>query len=157
MHFMNPSLGKISLDEIIADIKNYLLEDPSATYKIVIGTDSQTSSKSTVFVTVLIIHRVGKGTRFYYLKRRKEQYRNLYQKIYYETQLSLELMDLLKDHGMTALIAEWPIEIHLDIGTRGETKKLIHEIHGWVSSLGYDVKIKPESYGASAVADRFTK
>jgi predicted RNase H-related nuclease YkuK (DUF458 family) len=157
MQFINPSLGKISLDEIMDDIHQYLQEDPEATYKVVIGTDSQTSKNSTLFVTVLIIHRMGKGTKFYYLKKEESQLKNLHQKIYYETQLSLELMDLLKSHGINAVISEIPIEIHLDIGPKGETKNLISEILGWVSSFGYDVKIKPHSYGASAVADRYTK
>jgi len=54
-------------------------------------------------------------------------------------------------------LVDLPIEIHIDIGQRGETRAMIQEVVGWVTSVGYTVKIKPYSYGASSVADRLTK
>jgi len=49
------------------------------------------------------------------------------------------------------------VEIHLDVGRSGETRELIREVVGMVAGSGFDAKIKPESYGASSVADKHTK
>lgn len=156
MDFISPTWGKMSLSEVSENLQSYLQEDPQAEYKIIIGTDSQTTNKQTIFVSALVIHRIGKGARFYFCKEKREPIPDLRYRIYRETSLSLALIESLKQNGISQIIANWPIEVHLDIGQKGETKKLIQEIVGWVTSVGYEVKIKPNSFGASSVADRFT-
>jgi len=47
-------------------------------------------------------------------------------------------------------------EVHVDIGSKGKTKEMLQEIIGMVRGSGFDIKTKPESYGASKVADRYT-
>lgn len=157
LFFTSPSWGILSLDQMADHIKLFLQEDPHATYKIVIGTDSQTSNRTTLFVSALIIHRVGKGARFFFGKKKSKPIYDLRHRIYKETELSLALIDQLKENKITDLVAEWPLEIHLDIGKQGETRMLIQEVVGWVTAVGYVAKIKPYSYGASSVADKFTK
>lgn len=61
MKFYHPRKGRRSLNEMIMDIRGYLQEDPDAQYKVVIGTDSQTRENETIFVTALIVQRIGKG------------------------------------------------------------------------------------------------
>ncbi|HZG75049.1 MAG TPA: ribonuclease H-like YkuK family protein, partial [Paenibacillus sp.] len=117
---------------------------------------SHTTNQSTTFVSAVVVHRVGKGARFYFRKQRQKPMFDLRHRIYKETELSLALVDTLNAKGMSALLTDWPLEIHIDIGQQGETKALITEIKGWVTSVGYVARIKPESFGASAVADRFT-
>ena len=51
-------------------------------------------------------------------------------------------------------ISKYDIQIHVDIGTKGETRDMINEVTGMIRSNGFSVKIKPESYGASKIADR---
>jgi predicted RNase H-related nuclease YkuK (DUF458 family) len=46
--------------------------------------------------------------------------------------------------------------IHADIGENGKTKDMIKEVVGLIRSNGFEAKIKPESFAASVVADRFT-
>lgn len=146
----------MTIDEMTRDIRLYIEEEPEANYKIVVGSDSETSNKYTLFVTALIVHRVGKGARFYYRKLKNKPIKDLSTKIYKETELSLNLIDSLNNKGIANLLTNWPLEIHIDIGQQGETRKLIQEVVGWVASIGYVVKIKPNSYAASSVADRFT-
>jgi hypothetical protein len=43
------------------------------------------------------------------------------------------------------------------VGKVGETKELIREIVGMVTGSGFEARIKPDSYGASKVADKYTK
>lgn len=146
----------MSIEAVIEDILLYIRQDLHAKYKIVVGTDSQTTNHQTLFVSALIIHRVGKGARFYYQKLKNKPIRDLPSRIYKETELSLNLIESLNKNGLSQLLTNWPLEIHIDIGQQGETRKLIQEVVGWVTSIGYVVKIKPNSYAASTVADRFT-
>ena len=157
MHFVHPRKGKMTLEEMVADIQSFIAEDTEVRYKIVIGTDSQTTAEQTVFVTAIIIHRVGKGARFYTRKRRSQPIHNLRYRIYRETEQSLDLMNLLKECDLFNTLQDWPVEIHLDVGQQGESRNMIQEVVGWVTAVGYTAKIKPESFGASSVADRFTK
>ena len=156
LYFISPTQGKLTIEEMTENLRAYLEEDERFTYKIIIGTDSHTTQHHTMYVTALIIHRLGKGARFYFRRIKKRPVLDLRHRIYQETQYSLELIGLLQRSGIDELLARWPVEIHIDIGRQGETKQLIQEVVGWVSSVGFVAKIKPESYGASSVADRFT-
>jgi predicted RNase H-related nuclease YkuK (DUF458 family) len=46
------------------------------------------------------------------------------------------------------------LEIHVDIGTVGPTKEMIKEIVGMVKGSGFFVKIKPDSFAATSLADK---
>ncbi len=146
----------MSLGQMMKQIGFFIAEEPNAQYKIIIGSDSQTTQQSTMYVTALIVQRIGKGSCFFYRKKKEKPLFNLRHRIYNETQLSLELVDTLKEAGISHLLLEWPLEIHLDIGKQGETRQLIQEVVGWVTAIGYTAKIKPYSFGASSVADKFT-
>lgn len=156
MQLYSPTYGQLAIDEVIEHIRSYIREVPDAAYKIVIGTDSHTTQRGTTMVTALIVHRVGRGARFYFRRQRSRAIKDLRLRIYKETELSLNLTQKLMRYGLDELCAEWPLEIHADIGSHGETKALIQEITGWVTAVGYTVRIKPDAFGASSVADRFT-
>ena len=80
----------------------------------------------------------------------------LRQRMYEEATMSLEMAEtvlaLLHKDGIT----KYDVEIHVDIGAFGDTREMITEIVGMIRGSGYAVKIKPESYAASKVADRYT-
>lgn len=157
VRFYHPRKGSCSLEDVLNQIKRYVKEVPDADYKVIIGTDSQTRSHETLFVTAIIIQRIGNGALFFYTKKRHKPLTDLRYRIYRETEYSLRVVEMLKDRGFFHFIQPIPMEIHLDVGTHGETRKLIQEVVGWVTAVGYEAKIKPESFAASAVADRFTK
>ncbi|WP_019533920.1 ribonuclease H-like YkuK family protein [Paenibacillus ginsengihumi] len=157
MQFVSPSQGSVPIQQMIHELHEFVRQEPEAEYKLVIGTDSHTTKNYTIMVSAVIIHRLGRGARFFYRKVRSRPLRDLRQRIYRETELSLELVELLNKQGMSDLTSQWPLEIHIDIGQQGDTKMLIQEIKGWVTSVGYEARIKPLSYGASAVADRFAE
>lgn len=157
MDFRSPTVGRVTLNEMTEQIKEYIEEAPKDMYRIVVGTDSQTNQSSTCFVTALIIHRVGKGARFYFRKIKTKPVLNLSHRIYTETDFSLKVMEQLKQHGILNELSKWPIEVHLDIGKQGRTRKLIQEVVGWVNAVGFIPRIKPDAFGASSVADKFTK
>lgn len=157
MVFHSPSKGQMELSEVIIDILDYISEDITRSYKLLVGSDSHPHQQGTCFVSAVIIHRQGKGARYYYNKSMEQKIKSLRQRIFYEASLSLTLADqishLLKEHGRE----DMKVEIHLDVGTHGETKDLIKEVTGMIVNSGFDAKIKPDACAASKVADKFTK
>ncbi len=154
--FHSPTKGALSYDRLITDLLDYVAEDPHAKYKLIVGTDSHTRT-DLCFVTAIVVHRLGKGARFYYRKRHQQKIRSLRQRIFYETAISLALAEKLAESLAAQGARSLNVEIHLDVGENGETKDLIREVVGMVVGSGFHAEIKPNSYGASKVADKYTK
>ncbi len=158
MQFVSPTKGAMSLEDVALDIMRFCEEAPDGTYRLIVGSDSQprTAHHFALFVTAIVIHRVGKGARFYFLKRPYKKTLSFKQRIFMEASYALEVVQQL-EMEMGKRGNHLPIEIHLDIGEEGETRTLIKEITGWITQSGYTARIKPDSFGASKVADRYTK
>lgn len=158
--FINPTRGRLSQTEVVKDIATFLHEDPLSQYRLVIGSDSQerriNGSKVANYITALVVHRVGKGGRYYWKNGTRSKVHSLRQKIYKETQLSLETAEIIVPHIRKTLNGShnWELEIHIDVGEVGETRDMIKEVVGMVVGSGYKAKTKPDSYAASAVADK---
>jgi predicted RNase H-related nuclease YkuK (DUF458 family) len=156
MVFNSPTKGKLDFDQVFYDILGYINTDVKSNYKLIVGTDSQLREEI-CFVTAIIILREGKGGRFYYYKEREHTKYGLKQRIFFETSKSLNIAAKLADKFTSEGLFDLNIEIHLDVGEQGKTKDIIKEVVGMVTGSGFDARIKPESYGASKVADKYTK
>ncbi|SDC54943.1 MULTISPECIES: ribonuclease H-like YkuK family protein [unclassified Candidatus Frackibacter] len=156
MNFISPTDGKLDFEETFASIIRFVKEAPTANYRLMIGSDSQ-QAKTAIFVTTIVIYREGKGARFYYNKEQVKPQPTLRQKIYHETLKSLQVAGKVAEKMTDEALLDLNIEVHLDIGRNGETRDLIKEVVGMVVGSGYEAKIKPSAYGASNVADRYTK
>lgn len=154
--FTSPTFGVLSFDSMFGRVVEYIAEDPSRTYNLIIGTDSFLSA-DTLFVSAIIIHRVGHGGRYFYKKMRRRKIDNMRQRIFYETTLSIELASILQEKLNLNGFKKLPVEIHLDVGMNGDTREIVREVVGMVTGSGYAAKTKPVSYGASKVADRHSK
>ncbi len=154
--FISPTKGSMSFDRMFSEIIGFMGDQKEASYKIIVGSDSQIGNR-TCFVTAVIIHREGKGARYFYHRQYHRKLSSLRQKIFYETSLSLHVAGLLAGRLAENGHASLNVEIHLDVGRRGRTSELIREVVGMVTGSGFNAKIKPESFGASNVADRHTK
>lgn len=160
--FISPTKGKLTTNKVIAEIVDFISEEKNIFYSLVIGTDSQEKRLNGVrevdFVTAIVIHRHGKGGRYFWSKSKKQRIYTLRDKIYAETLASLELaqklVPILKD--ALAGLAPYDLEIHIDVGEVGPTREMIKEVVGMVTGNGFTAKTKPESYGASVVADKHT-
>ncbi len=160
IYFHSPTEGRLTIRQAYGSIMKYMQEEPERNYKMIVGTDSQSCMAGYVqFVTAIIIYRISKGGRFFYCRVKEPMGRSIKQRIYYETAKSLEIASKLT-HFLAQediMIDNLEMEIHLDVGVNGPTRELIKEVVGMVTGSGYDAKIKPDSYGASKVADKFTK
>ena len=166
--FYSPTKGPLSFDEVIAEIEAIMEEEPQDQYEIVVGSDchdSPTAEKfnrrqglekprSLEFVSAIIVHRKGKGGRYFWRRVREENIYTLRQKIYKEASLSFELARRLMHELASRTMLDYDLEIHIDVGEHGRTRDLIDEVVGYIRASGFAVKIKPEAYGASTVADK---
>ncbi len=160
-HFQSPTKGKLDLDNVLNSIVDFILQDLKSVYSIIVGTDSE-GKENPEFVTAIVVHRIGNGGIFFYKKTKNNKKYTLRTRIYEETMISLSLALKLREKLEKRLLKIIPknyknLEIHTDIGQTGETKEMIKEIVGMVRGNGFEVKIKPEAFGATKIADRCLK
>jgi len=162
--FFNPTKGSLSFDQILQELVSYMEEKPHKRYEVIVGCDSS-SSEDPNFPVAVVVLRVGEGGRFF-LRRihypAPKRFYNLHERILQEVLLSCQLALVLRER--LAYLAEnekftIPYEfqyIHADIGQHGPTKDMIREVAGLIRGNGFEPKIKPESFVASTVADRYS-
>lgn len=154
MVFHNPTKGTLLFDGVIDELCAYLREDENARYALTIGSDSEQHGDEVEFISAIVIHRVGHGARYFWMRTEKPPFPSLRERIWHEAILSTSLARSVLD-VLTERDAWWSdIEVHVDVGENGPTKELIREISGYVRAYGFIICIKPEAYAAASVADR---
>ena len=152
----SPSRGPIAFDDMIEDIVGIMEQDADYAYEVIVGTDSHPSLGDTDFVTAIIVRRVGKGGRYFWSRSCEGLYRELSQRIYREALLSFEWAKAIMEALGKRTLLDFNLEIHVDVGRNGKTRSLIDGVVGMIVGGGFPVKIKPEAYAASSVADKYT-
>lgn len=155
--------GNVDMNQIANILLDQAAANPDGENNIVVGTDSQNFDDTKV-VIVIALHRVGKGGIFFYDIQRVKRINDIRQKLYYETQQSLDYVGALMDALDTASIERdvdhrkmFNYTIHVDAGNNGPTQQLIPELVGWIHACGYEAVTKPASYAASTIADTLSK
>ncbi len=168
-YFYNPTRGNLLAEEVLDEMLNYIQEKPEKFYDIIVGCDSS-SGQDPHFPVVVAILRVGEGGRFFLKKIKYPQPQNrkfIYwrNRILQEVLLSCDLALFLREDfqkkiqalAVNGLRYQYQFRyIHADIGTGGQTKDMIKELTGLIRGNGFEPKIKPESFVASVVADRYS-
>lgn len=160
--FTSPTKGLVTKNEIVTEIAEFVDEEPASYYRLVIGTDSQThhvkNHSEVDFVTAIIVHRIGRGARYFWKKeKRNGNPPILRDKIYTETLMSLDIAEeIVPEIRKVVSPGKYDLEIHIDVGPLGPTREMIREVVGMVNGNGYVAKTKPDSWGASSVADKHT-
>lgn len=157
--FISPTRGEVSISKMVEEIAGFVDEEPTSFYRLIIGTDSQTrrsNGKSEIdYVTAVVVHRIGRGARYYWKKEKKSKIPVLRDKIYTETLMSLDAaQEIVPSIRETISPTKYDFEIHIDVGPLGPTRDMIKEVVGMVNGSGYEARTKPESWGASSVADK---
>ena len=159
--FYNPTKGSLSLPEVLEEMAAYMEEMPHRQYEVIVGCDSSATADP-MFPVVIVVLRKQQGGRFF-LRRVHYPSRifpNRKQRILEEVMLSCQLALWLREHF--ALVAlehglKYDFQyIHADIGEKGITRDMIKEVTGLIRGNGFEPKIKPESFAASSVADRYS-
>lgn len=138
-------------------------ESPEYQYEVVVGCDSPSSDKP-FFPIAIVILRTGAGGRFFlkkmqypddFLKKMVFWKNRILQEVYLSCELALSLREVLEKENKLGLKYQFEY-IHADVGEQGKTKEMVKEVTGLIKSNGFEPKIKPQSFAATVVADRYT-
>ncbi|MDP2741350.1 MAG: ribonuclease H-like YkuK family protein [bacterium] len=167
-NFFSPSMGNLEFSGVIKEIYNYIQEQPEFFYDIVVGCDSPSSDKP-FFPIAIVVLRTGAGGRFFLKKMHYpdnflKKFANInwknriLQEVYLSCELALSLRETLeKEFGKATPTFNYQFQyIHADVGEQGKTKEMVKEVVGLIRSNGFEPRIKPQSFAASVVADRYT-
>lgn len=144
----------LSQQEIDLKIRNHIEQKG----KVIVGTDSMLTNNRFIFVNCICL--IGKGSenhgRFFYKRyyNKNQENKNLLVRLMNETTDSLEIANSIKEK-----FPKVSLEIHLDVNSdsRYLSNKYSNAVIGYITGCGYKYKVKPESFAASCVADRFTR
>lgn len=125
--------------------------------RVYVGTDSMIRGDKCIFATVIAFHNNEKNIATYYYKKFNlinSDYRNLKIKITEEVNLSVQAAQKVLEYSPGT-----DVEVHVDIGLNKEnkTRSMMPVVFGWVSGMGFELKVKPDSWASSSIADNHTK
>ncbi|MBE7177890.1 MAG: hypothetical protein INR69_15905 [Mucilaginibacter polytrichastri] len=124
--------------------------------KVCIGTDSQVKGAITDFATVIVFLREQKGGFMFIHQERSSLKMSIKERMLNEVQKSIEtayaLCDLLD-------LYEVDLEVHADINTNPMFKSntALHEAMGYILSMGFVFKAKPEAFASSYCANKIVQ
>lgn len=164
MKFYSMTYGEVLLEEIPEKLLQFYNERKAFgnSFNLIIGTDSQ-NRHDTKIVTVITIVCEGYGGIFFYSKMYAPLIESVREKLQVETGQSLiianRLLEQLEGAQYKELLNNAPMTIHIDAGNspRGKTANLIDGLIGWVHATGLNCEVKPNSFAASSIADKFSK
>lgn len=140
---------------ISAAVENALIQERELgnQIKVCIGTDSQVRGRETEFATVIVLLRKGRGGFMFINNDRTTNKMSLKERLLIEVSRSIEiayhLCDLFDRYNTE-------LEVHADINTnpRFGSNAALSEAMGYILSMGFTFKAKPEAHAASCCANK---
>lgn len=124
--------------------------------KVCIGTDSQVKGTIIDFATVIVFIREKRGGFMFIHQERSTHKMSIKERMLNEVQRSIEcaysLCDLLDLHDVE-------LEVHADINTNPmfKSNQALHEAMGYILSMGFVFKAKPEAFASSTCANKMVQ
>lgn len=138
---------------VIQDIANYLKTFLSTIpkSKIYVGTDSQNKDDYTIFVTAIVVHiNSNSGGHVLYTKDKLPRIKDKFQRLWDEVQRSVDVANYLRFECGLEIES---IDLDLNSNIKWDSNKILKSAVGYVESLGYTAKFKPNETYATRVAD----
>lgn len=127
---------EVNLKEHIFSIKTHCPE-----VEIHLGCDSQNFRTYTVYVTAVVFRYPSNGAHVVYLKEKVPKIDDLWSKLWGELERSAELaLQLRAEHD----IEVEQIDLDYNANPAYPSNRLLHAASGYLSSLGFNAKAKPE-------------
>lgn len=147
--------GEIIHSHILEEVENAIIRESDNGYrlKVCIGTDSQVKGPVTDFATVIVLLREHHGGFMYIHQEKTTQKMSIKERMLLEVQKSIEtaysICDLLDLYNVD-------LEVHADINTSPmfKSNKALNEAMGYILSMGFIFKAKPEAFASSTCADK---
>lgn len=147
--------GEVIHIPILEEVENAIIRESDNGYKlkVCIGTDSQVKGAHTDFATVIVLLREHHGGFMYIHQEKTIQQMSIKERMLIEVQKSIEtaysICDLLDLYNVD-------LEVHADINTNPmfKSNKALNEAMGYILSMGFIFKAKPEAFASSTCADK---
>ena len=121
--------------------------------KVCIGTDSQVRGAETEFATVIVLLRKGRGGFMFINNDRTTQKMSLKERMLIEVHRSIEIA-----YHLCNLFDKYKtdLEVHADLNTnpRFGSNAALSEAMGYIVSMGFTFKAKPDATAASCCANK---
>jgi predicted RNase H-related nuclease YkuK (DUF458 family) len=147
--------GEIIQHEIVAEVEQIILRERAKGYqiKVCIGTDSQVTHTITEFATVIVFVREKHGGFMLISSEKTSQPFSVKERMLHEVARSIDiayqLCELLDKYNID-------LEVHADINTNPQFKSntALSEAMGYILSMGFVFKAKPEAFASSYCANK---
>lgn len=147
--------GELIKAPILQVIEEAIVRETANGYnlKVCIGTDSQVKANVTNFATVIVLVRAHHGGFMFINLDKSSLTMSIKERMLMEVQKSIEtaysVCDLLDLYDVA-------LEVHADINTSPSFKsnKALNDAMGYILSMGFIFKAKPEAFASSTCADK---
>lgn len=147
--------GEVIGSSILEEVEKAIIRETEKGHrlKVCIGTDSQVKSGVIDFATVIVLLREHHGGFMYIHQEKNPQRMSIKERMLVEVQKSIEtayaICDLLDLYDVD-------LEVHADINTNPmfKSNKALNEAMGYILSMGFIFKAKPEAFASSTCADK---
>ena len=143
---------------IADEVMNVLTREREAGHelKVCIGTDSQVKGKETVFATVIVFIRKGKGGFMYIHNEITKRKMTIKQRMLMEVGKSIEVA-----YALCNIFSRFSVdmEVHADINTNPNFKSndALKEAMGYIVGMGFAFKAKPQAFASSNCANKIVQ
>lgn len=135
--------------ELALYVSKYLELHKDYDVKIYLGCDSQTKANITAYATTLVFHIETSGCHVIYKKETVPVVRDMWTRLWREAELSVETALYLRERG----IEIDTIDLDYNIDPIHNSNKLVKAAVGYVESLGFKARVKPDLLPAVYAAD----
>lgn len=147
--------GEVIGSSILEEVEKAIIRETEKGHrlKVCIGTDSQVKGAIIDFATVIVLLREHHGGFMYIHQEKTPQRMSIKERMLIEVQKSIEtayaICDLLDLYDVD-------LEVHADINTNPmfKSNKALNEAMGYILSMGFIFKAKPEAFASSTCADK---
>lgn len=144
-------LFKVMGGTVQHDVCNYITSICSEQHlEVHVGCDSQNYKSHTVYVTTVVFRYPGNGAHVIYRKEKVPKIKDLWTKLWAETERSVELAMLILNE---CNIKVKQIDLDYNSNPAYPSHKLISASSGYIASLGFEAKAKPSLLMAAWAAN----
>lgn len=134
--------------EVAAYVKAYMDLYATRALQIYLGCDSQNHLRTT-YATTLVFNVSATGCHVIYRKEVVPLIQDIWTRLWGEAERSVELALYLREHGVEIDT----IDLDYNVDPKYKSNKVVTAAVGYVESLGFKARIKPELLPAAYAAD----
>jgi predicted RNase H-related nuclease YkuK (DUF458 family) len=147
--------GEALQRSVIEEVESVIIRETQAGnhLKVCIGTDSQVYGEVTDFATVIVFLRESRGGFMFIHEEKSAQKMSIKERMLIEVAKSIDIA-----YSLCGLLDRYKVEleVHADINTSPQFKSnsALSEAMGYILSMGFVFKAKPEAFASSYCANK---